>query len=94
MARGGFILLLVICFAAYWGWKYYKSTQAAKEKDKYNKNPSAFKDSEGDPDALEAYYKRKIEEMEEKAVQGIESAQEKLEYYKDKLNKLNNLKNK
>lgn len=93
MARGGFILLLVICFAAYWGWQYYKSTQVTKEKkDKYN--PATFDDSDGNPDALKAYYERKIAEMEEKAVRGIESAQEKLEYYKDKLNKLNNLKNK
>ena len=90
MARGGFILLLVICFAAYWGWQYYKSVHTAKEKkDKYN--PVAFGE---DPDVLKAYYERKIAEMEEKTVAGIESARERLEYYKDKLNKLNNLKNK
>ncbi len=92
MARGGFILLLVICFAAYWGWQYYKGTQKAKERDKYD--PDKFDDSDGNPDALKAYYERKIAEMEEKTVAGIESAQEKLEYYKEKLNKLNNLKNK
>lgn len=92
MARGGFILLLVICFAAYWGWQYYKSTQNAKEKDKYNKDTSGFKDTANDPDALEEYYKRKIVEMEEATVKGAEEAQEKLDYYKQQLTKLNNLK--
>lgn len=92
MARGGFILLLVICFAAYWGWQYYKSVHNAKEKDKYNKNPESFKDTANDPDALEEYYKRKIVEMEEAAVKGAEDAAEKLDYYKQQLTKLNNLK--
>jgi hypothetical protein len=94
MARGGFILLLVICFAAYWGWQYYKSVLNAREKDKYNKNPSDFKDTASDPDALEEYYKRKIVEMEEATVKGMTDAQEKLEYYKQQLTKLNNLKSK
>lgn len=91
MARGGFILLLVICFAAYWGWQYYKAVHNAKEKDKYNES-SDFKDTAKDPDALEEYYKRKIVEMEEAAVKGITDAQEKLDYYKQQLTKLNNLK--
>lgn len=84
----------IICFLAYWAWQYYKGTQnekKSKEQDKY-RDPSDFKDSDGDPDALEAYYKRKISEMEDASVKGIEDAQEKLEYYKQKLNKLNNLK--
>lgn len=92
MARGGFILLLVICFAAYWGWKYYKSSREEHLKDKYN--PERFDDSDGDPDALRAYYERKINEMEEASVKGAEQAQEKLDYYKEKLQKLNNLRNK
>ena len=91
---GRMILAAVICFLAYWGWQYYKGAQKqkkSKEQDKY-RDPSDFKDSDGDPDALEAYYKRKINEMEESSVKGAEDAQEKLEYYKQKLNKLNNLK--
>lgn len=86
MARGGFILLLVICFLAYWGWQYYKGTQTKKEKSKDEH------DSDGDPDVLRAYYERKIKEMEERVVMGIQQSTEQLEEYKEKLNKLNNLK--
>lgn len=92
---GRMILFALICFAAYWAWQYYQGGKARQEerlKDKYN--PERFDDSDGDPDALEQYYKRKINEMEEASVKGAEQAQEKLEYYKQKLQKLNNLKNK
>jgi hypothetical protein len=61
---GKIILLVVICFLAYWAWEYYKSTQAAKEKKKI-KDPADFPDIDGDPDVLRAYYERKIHEMEE-----------------------------
>lgn len=92
---GKLILFLLVCFAAYWASQYYKGGKAREEerlKDKYN--PERFNDSDGDPDALKAYYERKINEMEEASVKGAEQAQEKLEYYKEKLKKLNNLKNK
>jgi hypothetical protein len=88
---GRMILFAVICFLLYWGWQYYKNAQTNKEKPK---NPADFRDSDGDPDALRAYYERKIVEMEERAVMGIENAQEELEKYQEKLKKLNNLKNK
>ena len=92
---GRLILFAAVCFALYWAWQYYQGSSARREekfKDKYN--PERFNDSDGDPDALEAYYKRKINEMEERSVSGAEQAQEKLNYYKQKLEKLNNLKNK
>ena len=92
---GKLILFIIVCFALYWASEYYKGGKARKEerlKDKYN--PERFDDSDGDPDALEEYYKRKINEMEEASVKGAEQAQEKLEYYKQKLQKLNNLENK
>lgn len=92
---GRMILFAIICFGAYWAWQYYQDGKARQEerlKDKYN--PERFNDSDGDPDALKAYYERKINEMEEASVKGVEQAQEKLEYYKQKLEKLNNLRNK
>ena len=82
------ILFALICFAAYWAWQYYKGTQKAK-KDKEKKEEV---DAAGDPDVLEAYYKRKIAEMEDDSVKNLEYAQEQLKYYKEKLEKLNNLK--
>lgn len=92
---GRMILFILICFAAYWAWQYYQGGKQRKEeecKDKYN--PGKFNRDVDDPDELELYYKRKIDEMEEASVKGAEAAQEKLEYYKEKLRKLNNLKNK
>jgi len=88
---GKVILLLVILFSAYWGYKYYKNSQDGKNKST-DKDP--LQDTSDDVDALEIYYKRKIDEIENKSVEEIEKLQSSLDEYKKKLNKITNLKNK
>ena len=84
---GRTILLIVICFAAYWAWQYYKNRQPPKTSSKSN----AFNSSK--VDELIAEFKSKIADIESKSTEEIKRSEELLAYYKEELEKLNNLKN-
>jgi predicted negative regulator of RcsB-dependent stress response len=84
---GRTILLIVICFAAYWAWQYYKNRQQPKASGKSN----AFNSSK--VDELIAEFKSKIADIESKSTEEIKRSEELLAYYKQELEKLNNLKN-
>lgn len=85
---GKILLVAVILFAAYWGWKYYT---ASNKKEEPKPKPKFYTETD-DIDELVAFYERKIDEIESKSVEEIEKASEKLNEYKAKLEKIKNLK--
>ncbi len=87
---GKLILLIIVCFGAYWAWQTYKEGQKKKEDNKTK--PIVNQDGHESVDALMAYYNRKISEIESKSVEEIKRSQELLDLYKKELDKINNLK--
>jgi len=89
---GRTILLIVICFAAYWAWQYYKNRQQPNQKTKTPDRSSTLNNS-SKVDELIAEFKSKIAAIESKSTEEIKRSEELLAYYKEELEKLNNLKN-
>ena len=80
---GKIILLALILFAFYWGIKYYKGANEVVE----------VKDEpEDNIDRLVIYYNQKISEIESKSIEEIKKQEEILSYYKEQLNKINQIK--
>lgn len=90
---GKFILLIVICFAAYWAWQYYKNRQQPNQKTNTCGRPSSILGNSSKVDELIAEFKSKISAIESKSTEEIKRSEELLAYYKEELEKLNNLKN-
>lgn len=82
---GKIILLALILFAFYWGMRYYKGS---------NKVVEVKDESQDNIDKLVIYYNQKISEIENKSIEEIEKQEGILSYYKEQLNKINQIKNK
>ncbi len=78
---GKLILLIAIGFALYWGWKFMTGTKKKKE-EKLNDNI----------DDLVHYYQTKIDIIECQSIAEIKKQEDKLNYYKEQLNKINQIK--
>lgn len=82
---GKIILLALILFAFYWGMRYYKGS---------NKVVEVKDEPQDNIDKLVNYYNQKISEIESKSIEEIKKQEEILSYYKEQLNKINQMKNK
>lgn len=82
---GKIILLALILFAFYWGMRYYKGS---------NKVVEVKDEPQDNIDKLVNYYNQKISEIENKSIEEIEKQEGILSYYKEQLNKINQIKNK
>ena len=90
---GRTILLIVICFAAYWAWQYYKNRQQPNYKTKPPGRSGSILNTSSKVDELIAEFKSKIADIESRSTEEIKRSEELLAYYKEELEKLNNLKN-
>lgn len=89
---GKLILFAIICFAIYWATKYYKARPKEKEND-YSKGATSVAPESSEVDELIANFNKKIAEIESKSVEEIKKQEHLLQYYKQELQKLTNLKN-
>lgn len=89
---GRIILFIVICFLAYWAWQYYKNRQQPNQKTNPSGKSSSILHKESNVDELIAAFKSKIVDIESKSIEEIKRSEELLAYYKEELEKLNNLK--
>lgn len=86
---GKLILLILIIFALYWAWKLYMKN--AGDVVILDIHPDKAKDN-ATVDDLMNYFNGKIKEIESKSLKETKHAEEKLEYYKEELNKLKKIK--
>jgi hypothetical protein len=85
---GKIILLVVIIFFVYQAVQLYKK----RNEEETDSNP--YKDHNlNDIVKLEKFFKLKIEEIEQDALHGVKSAQDKLKHFTEQLDKLSEIKN-